>query len=111
MKTLPFNIINFYKTDWEYLFAGIVIFIGLFFLFRELIAWYWKINEAIELLKKIEENTRPNGNVEKLNTIEKPILENVIIKSKFKEILPNPTVLVLITFLLSVLITWTLMRI
>ncbi|MFM2381769.1 MAG: hypothetical protein RLZZ76_536 [Candidatus Parcubacteria bacterium] len=30
----------------------------LFFLFREFFAWYWKMNEVTELLRKIEENTR-----------------------------------------------------
>mgnify|MGYP001558936474 CR=1 FL=1 len=38
--------------------AGILIFVGLFFLLREFWCWYWKINERLNLLKKIEENTR-----------------------------------------------------
>ena len=40
---------------------GVVIFVG----FREVVAWYWKINEVVSLLEKIEENTRPIGKVDK----------------------------------------------
>ncbi len=29
-----------------------------FFIFREIILWYWKINRIEELLEKIEKNTR-----------------------------------------------------
>ena len=36
----------------------IVIGIVLFFLVREILLWYWKVNKAIELLEKIEKNTR-----------------------------------------------------
>lgn len=32
--------------------------IGVFLLLREFWCWYWKINERIKILKKIEENTR-----------------------------------------------------
>lgn len=35
-----------------------VIAIVCFLVFREVVAWYWKINEALALLTKIEENTR-----------------------------------------------------
>ncbi|MBU2103963.1 hypothetical protein KJ848_03015 [Patescibacteria group bacterium] len=36
------------------------ILLGLLALFilREVLAWYWKINRVIQLLEKIEENTR-----------------------------------------------------
>jgi hypothetical protein len=37
-------------------FAGIAI--GVLALFRNLILWYFKIDEQIKILKKIEENTR-----------------------------------------------------
>jgi hypothetical protein len=37
-------------------FAGIAI--GVLALFRNLILWYFKINEQTELLKQIEKNTR-----------------------------------------------------
>ena len=38
----------------------ISIFFGIFifFILREVITWYWKINKAIDLLEKIEKNTR-----------------------------------------------------
>lgn len=39
-------------------FAYVAIF---FFIIREVIMWYWKINKIIDLLEKIEENTRPVG--------------------------------------------------
>ena len=39
---------------------GIFAFISLvlFLVLREIVTWYWKINKAIGLLEKIEENTR-----------------------------------------------------
>jgi hypothetical protein len=39
----------------------------LFFIFRELLTWYWKVNRAIELLEKIEENTRKEPITTKTN--------------------------------------------
>jgi hypothetical protein len=39
-------------------FFTVLAFLG----FREVLAWYWKINKAIELLERIEENTRPKEN-------------------------------------------------
>ena len=41
---------------------GIAILVGILFALRELNTWYWKINKAIELLEKIEKNTRKNNN-------------------------------------------------
>jgi hypothetical protein len=38
--------------------AFICVGIVIFGVCREIIMWYWKINEAIALLAKIEENTR-----------------------------------------------------
>jgi len=41
----------------------IIIFalaLGLFALGRKLVNWYFKIDERVNLLKKIEENTRKN---------------------------------------------------
>ena len=39
---------------------GVVVAISIacFLIFREVVAWYWKINEALALLSKIEANTR-----------------------------------------------------
>lgn len=36
----------------------IIFFIILFFAIRGIMLWYWKVNKAIELLDKIERNTR-----------------------------------------------------
>lgn len=44
--------------------------IGLFFILREAVTWYWKINRSIELLEKIEENTRPKETDKKSITTE-----------------------------------------
>lgn len=47
------------------------ILLGLLALFilREVLAWYWKINKVIQLLEKIEENTRPGS---KPKEVQKP---------------------------------------
>lgn len=39
-------------------FVFMVISVVCFLIFREVVAWYWKINEALALLTKIEANTR-----------------------------------------------------
>jgi hypothetical protein len=40
-------------------FIEIVAFVVIFFfLVREVLVWYWKINKIVSLLEKIEENTR-----------------------------------------------------
>jgi len=36
----------------------VAISVVCFLIFREVVAWYWKINEALALLSKIEANTR-----------------------------------------------------
>ena len=33
---------------------GIAILIFLFLVFRAIVLWYWRVNEAIELLKKMD---------------------------------------------------------
>lgn len=53
-----FNILGFSNIGIiDILFATSFVLVG-FILIRELITWYWKINRIIELLEKIEENTR-----------------------------------------------------
>ncbi len=47
---------------------GIVVFIGLFLLLREVVMWYYKINERIALMK--EQNS---------------LLKQLLTKSKFEE--------------------------
>lgn len=39
----------------------LVVLVVLFFVFRFVLLWYWRINEAIDLLKQIEQNTRPTA--------------------------------------------------
>lgn len=55
---IPNNILA-YIVWWT--FVALVIFT----LIRELITWYWKINRTIELLEKIEMNTRKENSVVK----------------------------------------------
>jgi hypothetical protein len=43
--------------------VGLLIFILVFAILREVLMWYWKINEMCDLLEKIEQNTRPKGTV------------------------------------------------
>ena len=33
------------------------ILVALFLIFRELVAWYWKINKIVDILERIEKNT------------------------------------------------------
>lgn len=40
--------------NWYYLGVGIFVF----FLFREVLTWYWKTNKIVSLLEQIEMNTR-----------------------------------------------------
>ncbi len=50
------------------LFVGFVITI-LFLIGREIVTWYFKLNRVVELLEKIEENTRHNSTVEYRNEV------------------------------------------
>ncbi|MFA5050842.1 MAG: hypothetical protein WC499_01880 [Patescibacteria group bacterium] len=44
-----------------YVIFSVAIFIFLFLIFRDVVHWYWRINEIVPLLKKI------NNNLEKIN--------------------------------------------
>jgi hypothetical protein len=45
------------------IFFGVIAFVLIiFFLGREVMTWYWKINRIEELLEEIAENTRPPEN-------------------------------------------------
>jgi len=46
---------------WLWLLVGVMLFVGLFLLLREFWCWYWKINERISLLEKIENNTQQSN--------------------------------------------------
>lgn len=37
----------------------IIVILLLFLIIREIVCWYWKINKIVDLLEKIEDNTRP----------------------------------------------------
>lgn len=37
----------------------LVVTVVVFLVIREILTWYWKINRIVDLLEKIEENTRP----------------------------------------------------
>lgn len=37
---------------------GLGIFLAIFFIFRFVSLWYWKINEITDLLKEIRDNTK-----------------------------------------------------
>ena len=46
------------------LIFGIVVIILVFLAIREVLAWYWKINDICQLLTKIEGNTRKDSHIE-----------------------------------------------
>lgn len=41
------------------LIMWVIVSIFLFFVFREILCWYWKINEAVSLLKEIRDLLKP----------------------------------------------------
>ncbi len=45
----------------QILLTLIVIFSVLLLIFRKAVLWYWKVNKAIDLLEKIEKNTRKDN--------------------------------------------------
>jgi hypothetical protein len=47
--------------------AGVAIV--LFLIFREVVTWYWKQNEIVDLLKEIRDNTREKGKGEEKREI------------------------------------------
>ena len=46
---------------------GISVIILLFIIFREIVTWYWKINEIVNLLKEIRNNTKKEQKAEENN--------------------------------------------
>jgi len=53
--------VNFYPSKLsrnEFLAVGFFFAVAAFLVFREFVAWYFKINRIVELLEQIEENTR-----------------------------------------------------
>jgi hypothetical protein len=49
----------------------ILVLICLWFILRELRNWYWKHNEMVSLLEKIERNTRKDFSSDSLNSAKK----------------------------------------
>ncbi|MBI4114236.1 MAG: winged helix-turn-helix transcriptional regulator [Candidatus Niyogibacteria bacterium] len=43
---------------WIYYLGGVGFILFIFLLFRAVVLWYWKIDKIVELLTKIEKNTR-----------------------------------------------------
>jgi hypothetical protein len=43
------------------LLFGVLVLLGLFLLFRALVLWYWKIDEVVTLLKRIEGHLASSG--------------------------------------------------
>jgi len=52
--------------------AALLIFIALFFIFRHVVCWYWKINERVKLLEDIKmllQDIRDFQNADELNEV------------------------------------------
>lgn len=49
---------SFLPTNWTSLIGLILIALIIFLIIREFLTWYWKINRIVELLERIEENTK-----------------------------------------------------
>ncbi len=58
---LPNYFLNSFLNSWLAIGAVAILF---FLLIREVVTWYWKMNDVVNLLEKIEKNTRR----EELNT-------------------------------------------
>lgn len=43
-----------------YLIIWLIFTVGVFLIFREIICWYWKLNEIVRLLTEIRNNVRYN---------------------------------------------------
>lgn len=58
MENFAFAVNKIFSIPGLSLVFGIFVFIFIWLALREVRTWYWKTNEMIELLKKIEENTK-----------------------------------------------------
>lgn len=50
-----------FSLNWSGIAISFFAFVLFFLLIREIVTWYWKINRIVNLLEKIEENTRKPG--------------------------------------------------
>ena len=58
------NTAGFYglQFNWAGFALSVIIVILVFLLVREIMLWYWKVNEIVELLKDIKANTSKDKN-------------------------------------------------
>lgn len=54
MESLVLVLNKIMQTPWFWIVGAILLWLVI----REFMTWYWKVNEMVTLLKKIEENTR-----------------------------------------------------
>ena len=50
---------NFIASNLPVIFLSLATLALFILIIRELVTWYWKINNILSLLEKIEKNTRP----------------------------------------------------
>ena len=63
----------------EPLIVGIGIFVGIFLLMRQVMLWYWRINEVVDVAKKIEGHLGDIArSLSKSSTIKKSSVEEVM---------------------------------
>jgi len=66
-KMLMETVIDIVESKGLIILLLIIAWLAIWLLVREIRTWYWKINEILVLLKKIEENTNQNNNIIKEN--------------------------------------------
>jgi len=66
-KILMETVIDIVESKGLIILLLIIAWLAIWLLVREIRTWYWKINEILVLLKKIEENTNQNNNIIKEN--------------------------------------------
>ncbi len=65
------------------LFLGLIVVIALlvalFFIFREVLMWYWKINEVVGLLTRIAQALESNSRVQSADvTLRRPVPDTFV---------------------------------
>ncbi|OQA38980.1 MAG: hypothetical protein BWY51_00590 [Parcubacteria group bacterium ADurb.Bin316] len=58
------TVINIIENKWLLILLLAIFCLLVWLLIREINTWYWKINDILVVLKKIEKNTRQNNNVD-----------------------------------------------
>lgn len=62
-KILMETVTDFVESKWLLILLLAIAWLMIWLLIREIKTWYWKINDILVLLKKIEENTNQNNNI------------------------------------------------